>query len=296
MRSMNLAKTGSRSARPASSDRDRHGHDPKRWIVALVWVAGIGAACRGAGSSSDAGTDAIAQQLAACEQRLTELEEDDRVLFAEASADLERGWGDAACARFETLLRRFPTSPLVPEAKSRIERCRTATGPLAAVHGAPSPAEPATPAGHTGPTGTDTAAGGDTGAGAHVEPGVADANADAPLEISRTWLKEDRFGVPLANLRLTNRGNRTVVGYKVAMRCYDDRGTALKHLTKGTTWFIAAGGSRQGGPSEAFAGGPWPLTGFLGAARIEAVVLSVDYADGTHWQREDLAKFSANEE
>lgn len=296
MRSRDLVRSGSRRAHPASSARDRGHHDPKRWIVVAAWVAGVGTACRGAGSSADASADGVAQQLAACEQRLTELEEDDRLLFAEAAADLERGWNDAACARFETLLRRFPTSPLVPEAKNRIERCRNGGGPLTAVRGAPSPSEPEPPVARAGPTGSDTAASGSAGAGANVEPETADANGDAPLEISRTWLKEDRFGVPLANLRLTNRSGRTVVGYKVALRCYDDRGTALKHLTKGTTWFIAAGGSRQGGPGEAFAGGPWPLTGFLGAARIEAVVLSVDYADGTHWQREDLAKFSANEE
>ncbi len=276
---------------PTRGRQERGRRHAARWGALVTLATGLVTACHGGTASGTPAADAVEQRLAACEQRLAELEEDDRVLFAEAAADLERGWNDAACARFETLLRRFPTSPLVAETRNRIERCRNGAGPVVAARGGPPAPEPSAAPPHGAPTGNEP----DDTAGAR-QSSEPDPNEGAPLEISRTWLKEDRFGVPLANLRLTNRGDRTVVGYKVALRCYDDRGTALKHLTKGTTWFIAAGGSRQGGPGEAFAGGPWPLTGFLGAARIEAVVLGVDYADGTHWQRADMAEFSADKE
>lgn len=253
--------------------------------------------CNGASGNEERSRAALEASLAACEQRVAQLEEDDRYLFAEGAADLERGWNGTACERFETLLQRFPQSPLAAEARARMERCSSAAGGVASTTASvgaatpPAGAESAPGDAHTlAPSAAGTAV---TSAATAPEPAE---DPGAPLEVTRSWVREDRFGVPLANLRLTNRGDRTVVGYKVALRCYDEHDTVLKHLTKGTQWFVAAGGSRQAGRGEAFAGGPWPLTAFLGTARVEAVVLSVDYADGTTWQRDDLASFGTDKE
>lgn len=264
-----------------------------RHAVGLALIAL--ASCRGATGDEARSRAALEASLAACEQRVAQLEEDDRYLFAEGAADLERGWNTTACERFETLLRRFPQSPLAAEARSRMQRCAsgapTTPAGLATAATEPPPAAVAADDARSGAAGAASAA---TTSAPDAAPPAEDASA--PLEVTRSWVKEDRFGVPLANLRLTNRGDRTVVGYKVALRCYDERDTVLKHLTKGTQWFVAAGGSRQAGPGEAFAGGPWPLTAFLGTARVEAVVLSVDFADGTTWQRDDLSSFGTDKE
>lgn len=236
------------------------------WLTGVVLSVG---GCRSSGGADATSTQGppIEQRLAACEERLAKLEEDDRYLFAEGAADLERGWSSSACERFDTLVRRFPSSPLVAEARSHLEQCKGSptASPTPRAAAAPAPGSPS----------DDSPA------------NQALAADEAPIEVTRTWVKEDRFGVPLANVRLTNRAAKTIVGYKVALRCYDDRGTLVKHLTKGTEWFVAAGGSRQAHPGEAFMGGPWPLTGFLGTSRFETLVLSVDFEDNTSWQRED---------
>lgn len=264
-----------------------------RHAVGLALIAL--ASCRGATGDEARSRAALEASLAACEQRVAQLEEDDRYLFAEGAADLERGWNTTACERFETLLRRFPQSPLAAEARSRMQRCAsgapTTPAGLATAATEPPPAAVAADDARSGAAGAASAA---TTSAPDAAPPAEDASA--PLEVTRSWVKEDRFGVPLANLRLTNRGDRTVVGYKVALRCYDEHDTVLKHLTKGTRWFVAAGGSRQAGRGEAFAGGPWPLTAFLGTTRVEAVVLSADFADGTTWQRDDLSSFGIDKE
>lgn len=259
-----------RRGRPALASR----------LVAGVALLALGS-CRGANGDEARSRATLEASLAACEQRLAQLEEDDRYLFAEGSADLERGWNATACERFETLLRRFPQSPLAAEARARMERCSA---------GAPAVAAAAASSVATSPPPAAAASDARTAAPEPAE------DTTTPLEVTRSWVKEDRFGVPLANLRLTNRSDRTVVGYKVALRCYDERDTVLKHLTKGSQWFVAAGGSRQAARGEAFAGGPWPLTAFLGTDRVEAVVLSVDFADGTTWQRDDLSSFGTDKE
>ncbi len=276
-----------------------HRRFPSTGAALLLIAAALGpAACRTATSGDAAGHGDLERRLAACEARVTELEDDDRYLFAEATADLERGWTAAACTRFETLTRRFPSSPLATEAKARIERCRgdgatpLSLPPANAGSSADAPPPAATPSG--APPSPPAAPGESRPTDAATEP--AASPDDTPLEITRTWIVEDRFGVPLVNLRLTNRSDRTVVGYKVAMHCYDEHGTALKHLTKPTSWFVAAGGSRQARAGEAFGGGPWPLTGFLGTASVEPVVLSVDYADGSTWTRKDIASLGLDKE
>ncbi len=268
----------------------RRGRPALARLAAGVALLALGS-CRGASGDEARSRATLEASLAACEQRLAQLEEDDRYLFAEGSADLERGWNATACERFETLLRRFPQSPLASEARARMERCATGAAAAAAASGAATSPPPP-------PTASDATAPGAAGAGPAAGPTapVPAEDTTTPLEVTRSWVKEDRFGVPLANLRLTNHSDRTVVGYKVALRCYDERDTVLKHLTKGTQWFVAAGGSRQAGRGEAFAGGPWPLTAFLGTARVEAVVLSVDFADGTTWQRDDLSSFGTDKE
>lgn len=265
-----------------------HWHRPRGRAAAGLALLALGS-CRGASGDEARSRAALEASLAACEQRVAQLEEDDRYLFAEGAADLERGWNITACERFETLLRRFPQSPLAAEARARMARC--ASGESSAAAGLARTAAPVP----TAAPATSPAAAGAATSSASATPEPAE-DASTPLEVTRSWVKEDRFGVPLANLRLTNRGDRTVVGYKVALRCYDERDTVLKHLTKGTPWFVAAGGSRQAGRGEAFAGGPWPLTAFLGTARVEAVVLSVDFADGTTWQRDDLSTFGTDKE
>lgn len=271
-----------RRSRPALATR----------VAAGVALLALGS-CRGASGDEARSRATLEASLVACEQRLAQLEEDDRYLFAEGSADLERGWNTTACERFETLLRRFPQSPLAAEARVRMERCSAGAPAAAATSGAPTSTPPAAAASDARTAAPSAAAAGP--ASAPIAPAPAE-DTTTPLEVTRSWVKEDRFGVPLANLRITNRSDLTVVGYKVALRCYDERDTVLKHLTKGTQWFVAAGGSRQAGPGEAFAGGPWPLTAFLGTARVEAVVLSVDFADGTTWQRDDLSSFGTDKE
>lgn len=271
-----------RRGRPALASR----------LVAGVALLALGS-CRGANGDEARSRATLEASLAACEQRLAQLEEDDRYLFAEGSADLERGWNATACERFETLLRRFPQSPLAAEARARMERCSAGAPAVAAASSAATSPPPAAAASDARTAAPSAASSGPATAPTATEPAE---DTTTPLEVTRSWVKEDRFGVPLANLRLTNRSDRTVVGYKVALRCYDERDTVLKHLTKGTQWFVAAGGSRQAARGEAFAGGPWPLTAFLGTARVEAVVLSVDFADGTTWQRDDLSSFGTDKE
>lgn len=221
----------------------------RRWIATVVLLLA------GCPQADDVRVEALEEEIARlrtalgeCQSSRVACEEDDRFLYSDAMRALETGDTALACGRFQTLVDRFPASPLAPMAAERIETCDQVSAEL------------------------------DTGTSVR-------AVGDEPIAIERAWLRESPFGVPLAHVRLKNVSDKTIRRFELGIQCYDPEGGVIRHLTSGQEWFVAAEVNARIPPGGFAKGGPWTMTGFLSCHRFDVVPLSVRYEDGSTWRR-----------
>ena len=181
-----------------------------------------------------------------CQRQLTEFQENDEYLYSIGVRDLSRGDEPSACKSFDTLLERFPTSPLAEYAQQRLAECSR-------------------------PTETKS---------------MVSADKDGPLLVQRAWIEEDVTGIARVRMRLVNDSKQVVSAFKIQVRCYDEIGQPVKDAASSADSLVVGGTGKEIAPGGLLTAGPWSMTGFMGASRVETTVVSVEFTDGSKWVRQ----------
>ena len=109
-------------------------------------------------------------------------------------------------------------------------------------------------------------------------------NQGVPLKITNKSVTYNSIGIPEANISFKNLSNKTIDALELTIKCYDSYGRVVKELISNRDAFYAISQNRNIIPGSE-EGGTWTLNLFENTTKIEVIVTSVHYTDGTSWKK-----------
>ena len=108
-------------------------------------------------------------------------------------------------------------------------------------------------------------------------------NQGVPLKITNKSVTYNSIGIPEANISFKNLSNKTIDALELTIKCYDSYGRVVKELISNRDALCNSQNRNIIPGSEE--GGTWTLNLFENTTKIEVIVTSVHYTDGTSWKK-----------